>query len=112
MITGASSGIGKGIALEIASRGAHLGLLARREDLLQEIVDEVKNVKAIAAAADVRDIEAVRAAADRFRKELGPIDVMIANAGIGTADHATRLTPEHAQKVIGINVLGAVNSVG
>src|SRR6185503_1646410 len=95
--TGASSGIGKGIALELASRGAHLGLLARREELLQEIVDEVKNGKAVAAAADVRDVKAVREAADRFRKELGPIDVLIANAGIGTSDHATRLTPEHAE---------------
>jgi len=113
MITGASSGIGKGLALEIASRGANLGLLARREELLNEIVDEAKarNVKAVATAADVRDIKAVREAADRFRKELGPIDVLIANAGIGTSDHATRLTPEHAANVIGINVLGAINSV-
>src|ERR1041384_4150674 len=114
MITGASSGIGKGLALEIASRGAHLGLLARREDLLNEIVSEASahNVKAVAAAADVRDVEAVQSAADHFRKELGPIDVMIANAGIGTSDHATRLPPDHAANVIGINVLGSVNSVG
>jgi short-subunit dehydrogenase len=113
MITGASSGIGRGLALEIAARGAHLGLLARREDLLHEIVDETKkrNVKAVAAATDVRDAKAVREAADRFRSELGPIDILIANAGIGTADHAVRLTPEHAANVIGINVLGAVNSV-
>src|SRR6185369_2240108 len=108
MITGASSGIGKGIALEIAARGARLGLIARREELLNEIVGDVKG---IGVAADVRDIQAVRDAADRFRHELGPIDIMIANAGIGTADHAVRLTPEHAAKVIGINVLGAVNSV-
>src|ERR1041384_4572626 len=113
MITGASSGIGKGIALEIASRGAHLGSLARREDLLNEIVSEAnaRNVKALAAAAGGRDARAVRAASDRFRNELGPIDIVIANVGIGTSDHATRLTPEHAEKVIGINVLGAVNSV-
>lgn len=113
MITGASSGIGRGVALEVASRGARVGLLARREDLLKEIVDEAKqrNVKAVAATADVRDVKAVREAADRFRAELGPVDILIANAGIGTADHAARLTPEHAANVIGINVLGAVNSV-
>jgi short-subunit dehydrogenase len=113
MITGASSGIGRGLALEIASRGAHLGLLARREELLNEIVAQAKahQVKAVAAAADVRDVKAVRGAADRFRSELGPIDILIANAGIGTTDHAMRLTPEHAANVIGINVLGAVNSV-
>ena len=113
MITGASSGIGKGLALEIASRGANLGLLARREDLLNEIVSEAsaRNIKAVAASADVREVNAVREAADRFRAELGPIDVLIANAGIGTSHHATRLTPEHAANVIGINVLGAVNSV-
>ena len=101
------------MALEIAARGGHLGLLARREDLLNEIVDEAKtrSVKAIAATADVRDAKAVREAADRFRKELGPIDILIANAGIGTSDHAVSLTPEHAANVIGINVLGAVNSV-
>jgi short-subunit dehydrogenase len=113
MITGASSGIGRGLALEIAARGGHLGLVARREDLLSEIVDEARkrNVKAVAATADVRDAKAVREAADRFRKELGPIDILIANAGIGTSDHAVSLTPEHAANVIGINVLGAVNSV-
>jgi short-subunit dehydrogenase len=113
MITGASSGIGRGVAVEIASRGANLGLLARREDLLNEIVDEARSrgVKAVAATADVRDAEAVREAAERFRQELGPIDVLIANAGIGTADHAVQLKPEHVSEVIGINVLGAVNSV-
>ena len=84
MITGASSGIGRGVALEIAARGASLGLLARREELLQEIVNEAEslNVRAISAGADVRDAQAVREAADRFRKELGSIDVLIANAGI------------------------------
>jgi short-subunit dehydrogenase len=112
-ITGASSGIGKGVALEIAARGAHLGLLARREELLNELVDEARarGVKAIAIAADVRDAKAVREAADRVRNELGPIDILIANAGIGTSDHALLLTPEHAANVISINVLGAVNSV-
>ena len=113
MITGASSGIGKGLALEIAARGGRLGLLARREDVLNETVDEIKsrNGTAIAIAADVRDSKAVRAAADRTRAELGPIDVMIANAGVGTTKHASQLNPDQVADVININVLGAVNSV-
>ena len=71
------------MTLEIAARGGNLALLARREDLLNEIVDEARkrNVQAVAAAADVRDAKAVREAADGFRKELGPIDILLANAG-------------------------------
>jgi short-subunit dehydrogenase len=113
MITGASAGIGKGLALEIAAKGGRLGLIARREDVLDEIVNEIKarNGQAMAVAADVRDPKAVRGAADRFRAELGPIDVMIANAGIGTSKHAAELHPEQVAEVININLLGAVNSV-
>ena len=112
-ITGASSGIGKGLALEIAARGGRLGLLARREDVLSELVEQIKaqNGNAMALAADVRDSKAVRAAADRCRAELGPIDVMIANAGIGSTNPASQLDPEQVAQVIDINVLGAVNSV-
>ena len=113
MITGASSGIGKGLALELASRGAKLGLLARRQNLLDEVVNVVRlrGGKAFAIAADVRDADAMKAAADRIRAELGPVDIMIANAGIGTSDHISQLNPIHTANVISINVLGAANSV-
>ncbi len=110
MITGASSGIGRGLALAIADRGARLGLLARRQSLLDEIAGSVKS-RAVSVVADVRDANAVKLAADRVREELGPIDILIANAGIGTADHISRLDPSHAADVININVLGAANSV-
>ena len=110
LITGASSGIGKGLALAIAARGGRLGLLARREELLNEIVAEI-NGEAVAVSADVRDAQAVRAAADKVRAALGPIDVLIANAGVGTSNHASQLNPEQVADVININVLGAVNSV-
>ena len=113
MITGASSGIGKGLALEIAARGGRLGLIARREDVLKEIVDQIRaqNGTAIAVGADVRDANAMKEAADRVRAELGPIDVLIANAGVGTTDHVNRLDPQQVADVININVLGAVNTV-
>ena len=113
MITGASSGIGKGLAMTIAARGGRLALIARREDALNEIVNEIRaaNGTAIAAAADVRDAEALRQAADKIRAELGPIDVLIANAGVGVTDHANNLDPHKVSEVMNINVLGAVNSV-
>ena len=87
MITGASSGIGRGLAIELARRGASLGLMARREDLLSEIVSEIRanNGTALSLPANVNDADCVRRQADRFRSEVGPIDVLIANAGIGDA---------------------------
>ena len=113
MITGASSGIGKGLALDLASRGARLGLLARRQNLLDEIVNatRLRGGKAFAVVADVRDADAMRSAVDRITAQLGPIDILIANAGIGTSSHISQLDPIHAANVISINVLGAANSV-
>jgi short-subunit dehydrogenase len=110
MITGASSGIGKGVALEIASRGARLGLVARRQNLLDEVVEDVKG-RAVAVVADVRNADAMRVAAERIRADLGPIDILIANAGIGTSSHISQLDPNHVANVISINVVGAANSV-
>jgi short-subunit dehydrogenase len=110
MITGASSGIGKGLALEIASRGARLGLVARRQNLLNEVVNAVKG-RAVAVTADVQDADAMKDAAERIHAELGPIDILIANAGIGTSSHISQLDPNHVSKVIGINVVGAANSL-
>jgi short-subunit dehydrogenase len=113
MITGASSGIGRGVALELARRGAAIGLVARRAELLDEIVNEIKTSggKALALVADVNDHRSIRSAADQLRNEFGPIDVLIANAGIGGASHAVDLDPEQVANLINVNVLGAVNSV-
>jgi short-subunit dehydrogenase len=113
-LTGASSGIGKGLTLELGQRGAKLGLVARRADALVEIVKELetKGAKAVALPADVQDAAALGVAADHLRSEFGPIDVLIANAGVGGATSAaTNLQPEQVAKVININLLGAANSV-
>ena len=113
LITGASSGIGKALAIELARRGASVGLVARREELLAEIVDQIKSDSGMALplVADVNDANAIRGQADRLRLDFGPIDVLIANAGIGGATHAIELQPAQVAKVINVNVLGAVNSV-
>jgi len=113
LITGASSGIGRGLAIELAKRGARLGLVARRNDLLDEIVGDVakQQGKSIALAADVQDSAAMRAAADRLRAEYGPIDMLIANAGIGTTTHAAELDATEVARIFGVNVVGAASSV-
>ena len=113
LVTGASSGIGRALSIELGKKGAALGLLARRADVLNEIVAEVESAggRALALPCDVRDAEAVRAAADELRGEFGRVDVLVANAGVGATSDAKNLNPQDVARVININVLGAVNSV-
>jgi NAD(P)-dependent dehydrogenase (short-subunit alcohol dehydrogenase family) len=120
LITGASSGIGRGLAIELARRGAKLGLVARRKEVLDEIVAEIdKRPKqngsgeshVIGLAADVQDAQSMRAAADHLRAGFGKIDVLIANAGIGGNDDAARFDAANLANVINTNVIGAGNSV-
>lgn len=113
-LTGASSGIGEALAIALARRGATLGLLARREELLKEIAGKCEQAggRARYFAADVTDAEAVAKAAESLRNEFGRIDVLIANAGIGGNNSETRnLNAAAVAKVININLLGAVNAV-
>jgi NADP-dependent 3-hydroxy acid dehydrogenase YdfG len=113
-LTGASSGIGEALALAMAQRGATIGLLARREELLKELAVKCENNggRARYFAVDVTDAKAVAKAAESLRNEFGQIDILIANAGIGGNNSETRnLNSEAVAKVININLLGAVNAV-
>ena len=113
-LTGSSSGIGAALALELASRGAVLGLAARRRELLDQFAEQCTEIGGTARtfAVDVTDETAVAAAAEALRSEFGQIDVLIANAGIGGNDDDTRsYKPASVKKVVDINLLGAVNAV-
>ncbi len=82
-ITGASSGLGLALAREFASQGAQLGLLARRENALAELIASLPNAQVHRPyAVDVNDHAALAAAASDFMAHAGGIDVVIANAGI------------------------------
>ena len=113
-ITGASSGIGEGIALALARKGAVLGLLARREELLRELAEKCEKAGGVARAypADVTDPSAVEEAFAQFIGEFSTIDILIANAGIGGNNESTRTYhPRSVKKVIDVNLNGAVNAV-
>ena len=113
-LTGASSGIGEALAIELAKKGATLGLLARREELLTALAEKCVAVGGNAKIfpCDVVDSDSVHAAADNFRKEFDHIDIMIANAGISGKSRETRdLVPSAVKEVIDTNLMGAVNAV-
>ena len=109
-LTGASSGIGEALARLYAARGARVGLVARRADLLQSLARSLPD-GADTYTADVRDLDALKAAAADFMAGHGPPDLVIANAGVS---HGT-LT-EHAgdvdvfRQILEVNVTGMVNT--
>ena len=112
-ITGASSGIGRALAVEWGRRGARVALTARREDELSKTAEAVEQAggRALAVAADVRDAEALRRAAEQVRGSWGRIDVLVANAGMTSTTGGAELRAAEAADVITVNVIGVVNSV-
>src|SRR5437762_3588342 len=113
LVTGASSGIGRGLAIELARRGAAVGLLARRGDLLNEIVNEIEAAggRGLALPADVTDATEVSGAAVKLSAKFGPIDVLFANAGVGATTHAKDLDAKQVASMVDVNINGVVNSV-
>lgn len=114
LITGASSGIGEALAEHVAARGAKVGLLARRQSALERIVATMRAAKGTAAcgAADVADRDALQAAIRQLETQLGPCDVLIANAGIYRKTSGKFFDAAAANDVIATNLTGVVNAVG
>jgi short-subunit dehydrogenase len=106
IITGASSGIGAALAREYASRGATLGLIARRADRLQQLKTELA-VPTEIYAVDVRNATHVRDAAAHFIGAHGLPDIVIANAGVSTGTLTEHIEDLDAfAGVLAINVVG------
>jgi short-subunit dehydrogenase len=106
MITGASSGIGAALARELSRRGHALGLVARRAEMLDALVGELKT-PAIALACDVTDSGAVRDAVARGEAALGgAFDLAVANAGVGITFPATKFNLADAELMVRVNVIG------
>jgi short-subunit dehydrogenase len=112
VITGASSGVGKAMALELAQHGAKLVLAARRQDALEELVAECNELGGLAMAvpADMRSIESIRQLASKAYEFGGTIDVWINNAGVLAAGALEQIPAEVNEDVIKTNLMGYVHS--
>lgn len=112
VITGASSGIGRALAVALAAQGARVGVTARRADRLDALVAEVLAVGGTieAAVADVADRPALLAAVHGLAAKLGPVDLLIANAGVSHVTGAAPMNVPGVEAMMRVNFLGVVYS--
>ena len=109
IVTGASSGLGVAFARHLAEAGADIALAARRVDRLGETAALVEKSgrRAISVPTDVSSPADCQRLVDETMGEFGKVDVLVNNAGLGTAYPATRETPEQFRQVIDVNLNGA-----
>lgn len=107
-ITGASSGIGRHLALEFARRGADVAVSARRIDRLEAVADEIRKMgcRAAAIVCDVTDEHAVEHAVSDVIVQLGKLDVAVANAGFAVAGRLEDLNAAAWRRQLDTNVVG------
>ena len=108
IVTGASSGLGVAFAKGLAEAGADVVLGARRADRLEETAQLVRDAgrRVLTVQTDVADPAQCQALVDKAMAEFGHVDVLVNNAGVGTAVPATRETPEQFRSVIDVNLNG------
>jgi short-subunit dehydrogenase len=111
IITGASRGIGRALAADLGQRGALLGLIARNEEKLVALQDELtsRGVQVSVQAADVCDAVAIADSVRRIESGLGPCGVAIANAGVYRKTSVTNYDAAAANAVLATNLIGASN---
>jgi NAD(P)-dependent dehydrogenase (short-subunit alcohol dehydrogenase family) len=108
VVTGASSGLGVVFARALAEAGADVALGARREERLVETRAAVEKAgrRAVTVRTDVSRPEDCQALVDAAMAEFGRVDVLVNNAGVGTAVPATRETPDQFRDVVDVNLNG------
>ncbi|MDB9871380.1 SDR family NAD(P)-dependent oxidoreductase [bacterium] len=112
-IMGASTGIGRALAINYADKEVVLGLASRRIDLLEIIKEEYKslNCKIIIYKTDVRNTSECEQSAKDFIEVAGGIDILIANSGVGSSDGLFSGTSEKINRVLDTNILGVTNTI-
>ena len=111
-ITGGGSGINLGIGKTFAALGANIAICGRTRERLDSGAEELRalGAKVVAAVADVRQYEALQAALEQTRAELGPVDVLVCGAAGNFPIPAEKLSPNGFKSVVDIDLLGSFNA--
>lgn len=109
LVTGASRGIGKAIALRLARDGRHVVLVSRSEGPLSEVKAEIEGAGGAASVAgvDVGNAEALRGVVERVVEDLGRLDILVNNAGITRDNLSLRMSDEDFLSVLHVNLMAA-----
>lgn len=113
VVTGAASGMGRALCHELAREGMRLGLLDRDSRGLASLTEELRKAGTICSqtAADVSDRHGTRSAIRGLATELGPVDLLVACAGITGATFVDDLAVEQTEELLKVNMLGVVYSI-
>ena len=108
LITGGGRGIGRATAIELAKEGVNLGLVGRTLENLEKVKAELEayDVNVAVATADVSNLDEITKAVESIKSELGPIDILLNNAGISKFGGFMELTPEEWTNIIDVNLKG------
>lgn len=108
LITGASSGIGRHAALLLAEHGAHVIIVGRNQQRLQQVAEQCQtyDVQALALVADVKAADAITAMIKQAKQTFSQVDILINSAGIGNRLSSDQLTPEQWDEVFATNTKG------
>jgi NAD(P)-dependent dehydrogenase (short-subunit alcohol dehydrogenase family) len=113
IVTGASSGIGREIAMALAAHGARVGLLARRKDELKALADEIayNGGVALAVPCDVTDSAQVASEVRNVLVEFGSIDILVNSAGVAVPDPLEEARLEDLRRMMEVNYFGTVHMI-
>jgi 3-oxoacyl-[acyl-carrier protein] reductase len=111
LVTGASRGIGRAVAVAVAARGARVGLVARTSDDLDAVRAEVERQggRASIAVADLAERNELRRAYESVQADLGPVDVLVNNAGIGSWGPFVEVAAAEADRVLALNLVAVLD---
>jgi short-subunit dehydrogenase len=113
LVTGASSGIGRAVAIELARRGADLVLVARREERLAEVARQLESLgrRAILVVGDITDPTIRQNAIDAARADLGGLDILVNNAGVAAHGRFAEADPDRLRPIMELNFFAPVELI-